>query len=229
MTNSSAGGVGLHFLIATGFAIWVIIDSLKRGKLAWVHAIISFLWMWCFCLPFYFAGRKLLPGETREGGYWWNVCKFFLLLWSFLLGYCLVGGMVNVSNHLDGKEMDQWQSAGATIGVGLGLGMFFCLWVGVALPVFVIGLLLKKNTVVEKGEAILSQNPVNNTFNSPQSQPVVNPASSVTIHIARQGKIIGYYDLNTFKQMVQAGAILPTDNYWIKGTANWDIVSNFRG
>jgi hypothetical protein len=47
--------------------------------------------------------------------------------------------------------------------------------------------------------------------------------------VARQGKNIGSFDLNAFKQNVAAGLIIPSDHYWIQGMAGWDLVSNFRG
>lgn len=225
MSSSPAGGGGIHVVVATAFTIWVVVDSLKRKKLAWGYAIFSFLWMWWICLPFYFAGRKLLPGETREGGYVWNVCKFFLLLWTFLLGYCLLGGMLNVSEHVSGKEMSDAAAAGAAIGVGLGLGMFFfCLYVGVAIPVLITGLLLKKNSIVETGSATPAA--------TPSPAPIAQSAGTakvITISVARQGRNIGNFDVATFKQNVASGTILQTDHYWTQGMAGWELVSSFRG
>jgi hypothetical protein len=229
-TSSPIDSVGLHVVVATAFTIWVIVDSLKRKKLAWGYAIFSFLWMWWICLPFYFAGRKLLPGETREGGYGWNVCKFFMLLWTFLLAYCLLGGMVNVSNSLEGKEMGAAESAGTAIGVGIGVGFFFCLYVGVAIPVLITGLLLKKNSEVERGAtAPGSVSPVRAApiqTNSAASGAAVGGAGSISV--ARNGQNIGTFDVSTFKQNVASGSILPTDHYWIKGMTAWAPVSTYR-
>jgi len=238
MSNPATDSVGIHVFVATGFTIWVVIDSLKRKKLAWGYAIFSFLWMWWICLPFYFAGRKLLPGETREGGYGWNVCKFFLLLWSFLLGYCLLGGMVNVSNSLEGKEMGAAESAGAAIGVGLGIGFFFCLWIGVAIPTLVIGLLLKKNSIVEKGSPDAeAASPF--ASNSPTPPPAAlkpapttsnpPPQPAVVVSVARNGQNIGSFDLHTFRQNITTGVFLPTDHYWTQGMAGWELVANYKG
>ena len=224
----------LNALVATAFTIWVIVDSLKRKKLAWGYAIFSFLWMWWICLPFYFAGRKLLPGETREGGYGWNVCKFFMLLWTFLLAYCLLGGMLNVSNSLEGKEMGAAESAGTAIGVGLGLGFFFCLYVGVAIPVIITGILLKKNAVVETGSAPApTPAPTHAPAPTPAPAPVVqHPAAApndVIISVARQGSNLGNFDVGSFKQNVASGMILPTDHFWTKGMSAWELVSTFKG
>ncbi len=230
MASSPIDGVGMHFVVSTAFAIWVVVDSLKRKKLAWAHAIISFFWMWWICLPFYFAGRPLKPGETREGGYAWNVCKFFMLLWTFLLAYCLLGGMVNVSNSLEGRDMGAAESAGAAIGVGLGLGFFFCLYVGVAIPVIITGLLLKKNVTETGASAQASVPPVRAApiqTNSASSGAAVGGSGSISV--ARNGQNIGTFDVNTFKQNVASGSILPTDHYWIKGMAAWAPVSTYRG
>ena len=235
--NSSLNGVGLHVVIASAFTIWVIVDSLKRKKLAWGHAIISFLWMWWICLPFYFAGRKLLPGETREGGYGWNVCKFFMLLWTFLLAYCLLGGMVNLSSSLEGKEMGTVESAGTAIGVGIGVGFFFCLYVGVAIPVLITGLLLKKNSEVERGQTATpspttgipaaSARPVAPA--TPSDPAAAASAATVSISVARSGQNIGNFDLISCKQKSASGEILANDHYWKQGMAGWELVSNFKG
>lgn len=237
-SSSPADSVGLHVVVATAFTIWVVVDSLKRKKLAWGYAIFSFLWMWWICLPFYFAGRKLLPGETREGGYGWNVCKFFMLLWTFLLAYCLLGGMVNVSNSLEGRQMGAAESAGTAIGVGIGIGFFFCLYVGVAVPVLITGLLLKKNTVVETGSpAAATPAPAPARAASPTPAPTAAPyaptqantPSQVIISVARQGSNLGNFDVGSFKQNVASGVILPTDHYWTKGMSAWELVSKFKG
>ena len=228
-TSSPIDSVGLHVVVATAFTIWVIVDSLKRKKLAWGYAIFSFLWMWWICLPFYFAGRKLLPGETREGGYGWNVCKFFMLLWTFLLAYCLLGGLANVSNSLEGRTMGTAESAGAAIGMGIGVGFFFCLYVGVAIPVLITGLLLKKNSIIETGTEVA---PTTTTAAAP-TRPAATaspaaPTAAVSISVARQGQNIGTFDAGAFKQNVASGSILPSDHYWKKGMAGWELVSNYR-
>jgi hypothetical protein len=228
MSGSSTGDVTLHFVIAAGFAAWVTTDSIKRGKLAWGYAISSLFLLWWISLPFYFASRKLLPGESREGGFGWNVCKNFLLFWSFLLGYCMVVGIFRVSDHLSNRgSMSGAAEAGAAIGVGVGLGMFFCLWIGVAVPCLVIGLLIKKNTVVEKGEAI--SEPTITATSTPTTPAAPAPSQAVQISVARSGKTIGTFDPLTFRQKLTGGEILPTDHYWKQGMASWDLVSNYTG
>lgn len=219
-------------VISSAFSGWIIKDSLKRGKLEWAYALLSFIFWWV-CLPFYLAGRKLLPGETREGGYGWNACKYFMLTWSALLGFCMMAGMMAVSNRLDGREMSDAQSAGAAIGVGLGMGIYFCLWIGVIIPVGIIGLLLKKNTVVEKGEepgnqpaAVSAPAPTPPANTSAHTPP---PAPNILISVARRGETIGTYDPFTFGRLVASGELHPTDHYWKPGMAKWDLVLNYRG
>lgn len=225
----------LLLVISAAFSGWIIKDSLKRGKLAWGYALLSFIFWWV-CLPFYLAGRKLLPGETREGGYGWNACKYFMLTWSALLGFCMVAGMMAVSNRLDGREMSDAQSAGAAIGVGLGMGIYFCLWIGVIIPVGIIGLLLKKNSVVEKGDDAAPQatQPAQSSRPAAPSTAAPSahtppPAPNILISVARRGETIGTYDPFTFGKLVASGEIHPTDHYWKQGMAKWDIVLNYRG
>lgn len=223
----------VHLFVAFGVATWTIMDSRKRGKFAWGYAIGSALLLWWACLPFYLAGRKLLPGETREGGYGWNACKFFMLTWSALLGYCMILGMMAISEQLDGRAMSGAQSAGAAIGVGLGMGIYFCLWIGVIIPAGIIGLLLKKNSIVEKGDAAASQPTQASTPVSPPAAPsqahTPPPAPNILISVARRGETIGTYDPFTFGKLVASGEIHPTDHYWKQGMAKWDIVLNYRG
>jgi hypothetical protein len=230
MASSPTDGIGIHFVVSTAFAIWIIVDSHKRKKLAWAHAIISFFLMWWICLPFYIAGRPLKPGETREGGYAWNVCKFFMLGWTLLLAYCLLIGMVNVSNSLSNRDMgNAYASAGAALGVGVGLGFFFCLYVGVAIPVIITGLLLKKNLTETGASAAGYTPPVQATpIQTANTSSGATVGESVSISVARNGQNIGTFDVNTFKQHVASGLILPTDHYWIKGMAAWALVSTYR-
>ena len=232
--STASNSAAFQFIISTGFTVWVVKDSLKRGKLAWGYAIFSFILLWWACLPFYLAGRKLLPGETREGGYGWNAAKYFMLLWSLLIGLCFVGGMMNVSEHLSDRELNDAQTAGAAIGVGLGMGMFFCLWIGVMIPAAIIGLLLKKNTIVEKGDEVTVQQapaPAQVQVAKPPAPPVAPtplPPPPVQISVARQGKTIGTYDAFTFGKLVASGEIHATDHYWKQGMAGWELVCNYR-
>jgi len=217
--------------------MWVIVDSFKRKNLTWVnviitfaYAIISFFWMWWICLPFYFAGRPLKPGETREGGYVWNVCKFFTLLWTFLLAFFLLGAMVNLMAGPKLVEMENvYAKAGAALGVGVGLGFYFCLYVGVAIPVMIIGLLLKKN-VTETGTSAADYAPPiqGNRIQTANTSSGVAVGEAGSISVARNGRSIGTFDVNTFKQHVASGLILPTDHYWINGMAAWALVSTYR-
>ena len=217
-------------IIAVGFMAWVTYDSLKRGKLALGYAISCIFLLWWITLPFYFAGRKLRQGETREGGFAWNVCKYFLLLWTFFLGYCLIGGMINVSDHLSNRTgyMSSAAEAGAAAGVAVGLGAFFCLWFGIALPTLITGLLLKKNSVVEtSGEPPAQQ--IQSVNQAQTNNPPPAPRQEVLISIARQGKTIGTFSEQKMIQQLASGEILPTDHYWKQGMAGWELVANYKG
>ncbi len=47
-------------------------------------------------------------------------------------------------------------------------------------------------------------------------------------HVARDGQVIGQFDEQTFRNMVFAGEIRPSDHYWMEGFEDWKLVSMFR-
>jgi hypothetical protein len=49
----------------------------------------------------------------------------------------------------------------------------------------------------------------------------------VTFTIARNGAILREYDKEAFEAAISAGEILPSDDYWTEGMADWEFVRNY--
>lgn len=138
-----------YFLLYAILAVYVLVDAGKRhnSRTGWPVAT---LLLGPVVLPVYFAKRHLKKGEVREGGTGWNVLKNFALMWTLTMAVAGVAGMVGASDVVEQAGSDTEQ-AGAAIGVALGLGVIGFLWFVFVAAALVIGLFLKKSSVVEKG------------------------------------------------------------------------------
>jgi hypothetical protein len=130
-------------------ALWVLLDALKRkaGAIPWA---IGTLLLGPFVLPLYLAKRPLKAGEVREGGTAWNVLKTFALFWTLLMVVAAVMGLVGASKTYTALESNA-ERTGAAIGTTLGLGLIGALWFFPMVGALVLGLFLKKSSVVETG------------------------------------------------------------------------------
>jgi hypothetical protein len=131
-------------------ALWVLLDARARKMdHAIIWAIGTFLIM-IIVVPLYFAKRPLKAGEIREGGTAWNVIKAFAILWTVFMLAAGSAGMMKASQSAITAGSDA-EKAGAAIGTALGMGMIMGLWFVVIAGALVLGLFLKKSSVVEKG------------------------------------------------------------------------------
>ena len=101
-------------------------------------------------LPVYFAKRNLKVGEVREGGTGWNVIKNFALFWTLTVAVGAIAGMVNAGQVAD-RATTQAQKAGAALGAILDISMIFVLWFVMLAAALILGLFLKKSSIVEHG------------------------------------------------------------------------------
>ncbi len=91
-------------LVLLPLPLWILLDAGKRG-----HGIRSLLWAAAAgltpLLAVYLACRKPLPGESRRGGFGWNVCRHLAYLsWSLGAGIMcsvLVLMTTNMKDRLD--------------------------------------------------------------------------------------------------------------------------------
>lgn len=142
----------MWYLILYGLlALWVLFDSVSRKSVGmgilWTlgTAIIGPL-----ALPIYLATRPLRSGEVREGGTGWNVLKNFAILWTILMA------VVSFNTFLAmGKVASTVKGDAATVGAGLGMifgfGLLLLVWIIPTGGSALLGFLLKKNSIVERG------------------------------------------------------------------------------
>ncbi|MEO7928116.1 MAG: lysozyme inhibitor LprI family protein [Gallionella sp.] len=139
-----------YLLLWIGFAIWVFIDSNSRRMNKGALWAIGTLLAGVFVLPLYFSKRNLFTGEVREGGTWWNAVKMFALYWTITMFVAGLAGM-GVASRQVADATSSAEQAGAAIGSMLGLSLLFGLWFAVLAGALVIGLFLKKSSVIENG------------------------------------------------------------------------------
>ncbi len=141
--------MNMAWVVLILLAAWVFFDATKRKMNPWGWAIGTFL-LAIIALPLYFAKRNLREGEVREGGVGWNFCKVFAILWTLLMLAWAIGGFGLVGSQM-AATTNEWEQAGTAIGGAIGIGMILGLWfLGIVVDL-VIGLFVRKSSVVEKG------------------------------------------------------------------------------
>jgi hypothetical protein len=91
-----------------------------------------------------------MVGETREGGTAWKVLKCFAVLWTVLMAVAAVAGLIRArvgAATLHGEA----ETAGAAIGTIPGSSFIAAVWFFPVLGALVLGLFLRKSSLVEKG------------------------------------------------------------------------------
>lgn len=139
-----------YFVLYLIFAVWVFIDAKKAPQSSGGLARRDLGARSSGTLPVYFAKRNLQAGEVREGGTGWNVIKNFALFWTLTVAVGVVAGMVNAGQVAD-RATTQAQKAGAALGATLSMGMILVLWFLVLAAALILGLFLKKSSIVEHG------------------------------------------------------------------------------
>lgn len=139
-----------YAIIVFVLGAWVAIDANKRkaNPLLWM---IGTLVMPPIIVPIYLAKRPLLSGETREGGFGWNVLKNFVFVWTFIMVACVVAGIFSVGQYTTtNPAQSDAEKAGQGLGIMLGMGMMGAIWFFPAFGALTLGFFLKKRDV-EKG------------------------------------------------------------------------------
>lgn len=139
----------MAWAVLFSLAAWIFFDATKRKMNPWGWAIGTFL-LSLITLPLYLAKRNLRYGEVREGGVGWNFCKGFTLIWTLVMFAWAVGGFGVVGSQM-ASTSNEWEQAGTVIGGALGIGLILGLWFLGVVAALVIGLFLKKGSIVEKG------------------------------------------------------------------------------
>lgn len=137
-------------ILGIAIALWVFFDARSRKMDQAVLWAIGTSLLMILVIPFYFAKRPLKDGEVREGGTAWNVIKTFAIFWTAFMFVAGVSSMMAVGDAVTetGSGAEQ---AGAAIGGVIGMGMIMGLWFIVVVGALVVGLFVKKSSIVEKG------------------------------------------------------------------------------
>jgi hypothetical protein len=137
------------------FGIWVGFDGHKR-KANFIVWAIGVAILGPIILPVYLAKRPLLSGQIREGGTAWNILKNFAIFWTIFMIVATVWTMSAIGERITTLNSEAAR-AGAAIGTFLGLGMLGVLWFLPFIGAFILGLMLKKNSIIERGPAAQSE------------------------------------------------------------------------
>ena len=140
-----------YWIVGLLLAAWITFDGISRhmGSRVIVWAAGSVLLGPIVC-PIYFAVRPLKSGEVREGGRGWNILKNFALVWTLFMAVAAIAGMV-VAAQLTAPAASDAEMAGRAIGTAFGLGLIFAAWFFPMVGAVLLGFMLKKNSIVERG------------------------------------------------------------------------------
>ncbi len=141
--------MGIEYVIAIGLAIFVFTNAKKRGNNAIGWAIGTFVF-WAGVLPVYLSKRYLLAGETREGGTAWNICKYFVMLWT-LWWLIVFSGWIMEAIEISDSLTNEYEQAGAGLGMAFGSGVMILLWILPIAGAAIVGFMTKKSNYVENG------------------------------------------------------------------------------
>jgi hypothetical protein len=149
-----------YWVLNLVIAIWVFSDARSRkvdNPIGWSLGCVLLMIVF---LPYYFAKRNLKPGEVREGGTAWNVLKSFSLFWTLMMGVAGIAAIFAAGKVVNSASSGAEQT-GAAIGTMLGMGMIGTLWFVILLAALVLGMFLKKSSIVEQGPtgALASDHP----------------------------------------------------------------------
>ena len=166
-------------LLNVAIAIWMKFDGRKRSfpVLLWCVAVMIF---GPLVFPIYLAKRPLLDGEVREGGTPWNVLKNFSLFWTV---YLFVGWIVGMGSASKLNATTDAEKLGAGIGILLGTGLIFALWFFPTLTALILGLFLKKNSIVERGPTVRRPGGLPSNLATTPDKPDSTPIGDGTVPV----------------------------------------------
>lgn len=139
-----------YWVLNIAIALWVFLDARSRKMDQALLWGLGTALLMVFVIPFYLAKRSLKEGEVREGGTAWNVIKSFAMFWTLFMLVAGVSGMMAAGKVVNNANSGAEQ-AGAAIGTAIGMGMIGGLWFVILVAALVLGLFLKKSSIVEKG------------------------------------------------------------------------------
>lgn len=139
----------LDYILFAAIAYWVYRDAKTRKNNAIGWSLGTFI-IGPIVLPVYLAKRNLKAGEVREGGTAWNILRYFAIFWTLAVAIAIGGGLLNASNMAQ-HATSEVEHVGMVIGTGIGVGLLVFIWFIVLVAALVLGMFLKKTSVIEKG------------------------------------------------------------------------------
>lgn len=136
----------VSFLIAIVLAVWTFRDAKRRqtqtAPFLWSLGVLFFSAVF---FPLYLAKRPLKDGEVRKGGLGWNFLKNFAIYFTAIMPLATVA----VAFESVAEETTTSEEAVAWIVSTTVMGAI--MWVVVAGIALVLGLILRKDAVIERG------------------------------------------------------------------------------
>ena len=136
----------VSFLIAIVLAIWTFRDAKRRQTQTppfwWSLGV---LFVSAVFFPLYLAKRPLKASEVREGGLKWNFLKNFAIYFTVIMPLATVA----VAFESAAEEANTSEEAIGWIIATIAMGAI--MWLVVAGIALVLGLLLKKDALIERG------------------------------------------------------------------------------
>ena len=126
---------------AAGYCFWDA--SQRRMKNPWLWSLFGFFCNF-FAISILHGQRWLKEGETRSGGRGWDSCRWFAIFATPFFFFVGISGVISASQSVDLSS--DAAAAGAAIGMTLGVGMIFFLWLFVMIASVLFGLILKKDS-----------------------------------------------------------------------------------
>ena len=131
--------------ISLVLAVWVGRDASKRqtqtAPFLWGLGVLLF---WILFFPLYLTKRPLKTGEVRSGGGGWNFMKYLAIVFTAYVPIVMILGLSEVAAQATSVE----EAVTLVVIFVLLMGLVWVIFAGGAL---LIGLILKKSSVIERG------------------------------------------------------------------------------
>ena len=121
------------------FALWIFFDAWRRNhnKGKWT---IGAFFLTPFVVPYYFAQRNLIRGESRTGGTGWHVLRNFTIYWTLFMLFLTFF-----------SDLSELKVAGTSIDQAFGFFKIAMIWGIPAGGALLLGFFLRKSNQVEHG------------------------------------------------------------------------------
>jgi hypothetical protein len=135
----------IGLIISLVLAVWVVWDASRRqtqtAPFLWGLGVLLF---WILFFPLYLAKRPLKTGEVRSGGRGWNFMKNLAIVVTAYAPIVMVLGLAEVAAQATSVE----EAVALVVILVLLMGLVWLIFAG---GVLLIGLILKKSSVIERG------------------------------------------------------------------------------